>query len=246
MDAGPREPVAKAPVFVDVSGRRRRGVSLLGYLGASACTAYLAAFGITLSTTAGTIPAAGVALDPGTVTDEGAEEADAVVAAPVAGSRTVADVATARRATKHPTPTGHGERAARGRHAAPDPVATPARSTGARVVPLAVTAPAPAVRTPTALTTRAPAPTAPTPTVPTPTVPATGTSRPTPDATPTTGGPGGSSSGGAGPTTGTGSGTDSGTDTAGGTDGTGAGGTVSDPATADVLAIGPVALAVGV
>ncbi|HWN26963.1 MAG TPA: hypothetical protein VNP37_08350 [Actinomycetospora sp.] len=243
MDAGPREPVAKAPVFVDVSGRRRRGVTVLGYLGASACTAYLAAFGITLSTTAGTIPAAGVALDPGPVTDEGTEEADTVVAAPVVGSRTVADVAPARPAAKHAASTGRGERAARGRHAAPDPVAAPTRGTGTRLVPLAVTAPAPAVRTPTALT-------APAPSAPAPTVPATGTSRPTPDATPTTGGPGGSSSGGAGPTTGTGSGTDTGTDTGtgttGGTDGTGAGGAVSDPATADVLAIGPVALAVGV
>ncbi|HSK58911.1 MAG TPA: hypothetical protein VK935_07655, partial [Actinomycetospora sp.] len=74
MDAGPRGPVAKAPVFVDVSGRRRRGVSVLGYLGASACTAYLAAFGITLSTTAGTVPAAGVALDPDPVPGAGAEE----------------------------------------------------------------------------------------------------------------------------------------------------------------------------
>ncbi len=244
MDAGPREPVAKAPVFVDVSGRRRRGVSVLGYLGASACTAYLAAFGITLSTTAGTIPAVGVALDPGPVTDEGAEEADTVVAAPVAGSRSVSDVAAARPATEHGTRTARGEHTTRGRDAAPDPVATPTRGTGTRLVPLAVTAPAPAVRTPTALTPSAPAPPA-----PAPTVPATGTSRPTPDATPTTGGPGGSSSGGAGPTTGTGSdiGTDTGTGTGttGGTDGSGAGGTVSDPATADVLAIGPVALAVG-
>ncbi|WP_433786184.1 hypothetical protein ACQPX6_06045 [Actinomycetospora sp. CA-101289] len=229
MDAGPREPVATAPVFVDVSGRRRRGIAVLGYLGASACTAYLAAFGITVSTTAGTIPASGVALDPGPVVDEGAEEAggetvavaDTVVPAPTAGKH-----AAATRPARHAHPTTEP---ARGRHAAAEEDATPTRRHTARTLPLAATTRTPS--TPTA--TPAPA--------------GTGTPRPTPDTTPATGGPGGSSSGGAGPTTGTGTdddtGSDAGTDT--GTDDPGTG-TVSDPATSDVLAIGPVSIGLGV
>jgi hypothetical protein len=238
MDAGPREPVAKAPVFVDVSGRRRRGVSVLGYLGASACTAYLVAFGITLSTTAGTVPAAGVALDPGPVPGPDAEEivgdTAALVPPPAAGART-ADAATdadvTARSVSHQTSRTHatrGRHAAGGSPAAPDPVAAPARGTGVRALPVAVTAP----------TRAAPAQISPTPTAPT---------RPTPDTTPATGAPGGSSSGGAGPTTGTGStgGGGTGTDVGTGTGG-GPGDTVADPATSDVLAIGPAATTSGV
>ncbi len=59
------DPRGGAPVFVDVSGRRKRRVSVLGYLGASACAAYVAAFGVTLTTTAGALgEAVGVALVP--------------------------------------------------------------------------------------------------------------------------------------------------------------------------------------
>ena len=65
-----RETAERSPVFVDASGRRRRGVTVLGYLGASACTAYLAAFGITVSTHAGVIDASGVALAPSPSIDE--------------------------------------------------------------------------------------------------------------------------------------------------------------------------------
>ena len=76
-----RETAERSPVFVDASGRRRRGVTVLGYLGASACTAYLAAFGITVSTHAGVIDAAGVALAPSpSIDEEGGDEFDAVPA----------------------------------------------------------------------------------------------------------------------------------------------------------------------
>ena len=54
-----------APVFVDVSGRRRRALTLLGYLGAAACAAYVAAFGVTMTTSAGALHAvAGATLTP--------------------------------------------------------------------------------------------------------------------------------------------------------------------------------------
>src|SRR4051794_8601238 len=95
-----RVDVRTTPIFVDVSGRRRRGVSVLGYLGASACTAYLAAFGITLSTNATTIDAAGLALEPSPVSDEDADDggaapeeppADTVVASSPSTSGTVVE-----------------------------------------------------------------------------------------------------------------------------------------------------------
>ena len=54
-----------APVFVDASGRRRRALTLLGYLGAAACAAYVAAFGVTMTTSAGALNAvAGSTLTP--------------------------------------------------------------------------------------------------------------------------------------------------------------------------------------
>ena len=47
----PLVPVAAEPhpVFVDLTGRRRRGMRAIGFLAATACTAYVAAVGMTLS-----------------------------------------------------------------------------------------------------------------------------------------------------------------------------------------------------
>ncbi|GLZ46974.1 hypothetical protein Acsp06_31590 [Actinomycetospora sp. NBRC 106375] len=108
MDAAEREKVATAPVFVDASGRRRRGLSVLGYLGASASVAYLAAFGLTVTSTGGTIDAAtGVPLTPSPLIDEGDDDdggvdvpADTVVAATPAHPR-VTDAAVTRPAARH-------------------------------------------------------------------------------------------------------------------------------------------------
>jgi hypothetical protein len=168
-----RDSAGHAPVFVDASGRRRRGVVLLGYLGASACTAYLAAFGITVSTNARTLEAAGVALTPSPVaSDEDGDEAPdagdipADAAAPAAPSRLVAltPVARTSEATVRPAAHDAGDRAplrpgpARGRHAAPAPhlgdphgavsrVLGPPR-VGVRVVPRAADRPAGTATTP--------------------------------------------------------------------------------------------------
>ena len=178
--------VERSPVFVDASGRRRRGVRILGYLGASACTAYLAAFGITVGTQARVLDAAGAALEPTpSVEDEGADDAggdftDTVVPSAGAGSHAVVDVANTSAAT-HKSVRGSDDASrtsqVRGRHAA-----TPIAGASPRVALRVVRSPQLTVG---AVTAPASSP------------------RPT---TPTTGGTtgGGPSSGGAGPTTGTG------------------------------------------
>jgi hypothetical protein len=72
-----QEPGDRTPVFVDASGRRRRGVSVLGYLGASAATAYLAAFGLTVGTQTVSLQPVGATLVPTPTTpDDGADDAD--------------------------------------------------------------------------------------------------------------------------------------------------------------------------
>lgn len=213
-----RETAERSPVFVDASGRRRRGVTVLGYLGASACTAYLAAFGITVSTHAGVIDAAGVALAPSpSIDEEGGDEFDAVPADVVvpAGPHAVTDAAVTTR-TSQKSASRHAS-AAGGRHAAAPHVATPTRRASAPLVPVRV------VRGPASAGGGAAHATSPRPATPHGgSVP--GTPHSTPDSSPTTGGSGGSSSsGGAGPTTGTGTSGNSGTGTAGGSRGTGTG-----------------------
>ncbi|GAA4773015.1 hypothetical protein GCM10023200_01760 [Actinomycetospora chlora] len=235
-----RADVRTAPVFVDASGRRRRGVAVAGWFGAAACTAYLAAFGITLSTNAGVVEVVGQTLTPSPYVDDegdddGAEDlpADTVVAtAPAHRTPVVEAVAVTKQAPQARTS---------GRHARTEPVASP-RHGGT---------------TPPRVTVhRVPRHAA-------PTVPVhhpvrheqhhaggvvAGTPHSTPDAPSHGGGTagGGSSSGGADPTTGTGTGTGtprsdspgSGTPSTG-TTGTGTttspGGTTSDPVLCDVL-----------
>ncbi|MHC1560584.1 hypothetical protein ACR9E3_16630 [Actinomycetospora sp. C-140] len=143
MDVAEGEKVATAPVFVDASGRRRRGLSVLGYLGASASVAYLAAFGLTVTSTGGTIDAAtGVPLTPSPQIDEGDDDgsvdvpADTVVAATPAPTR-VTDAAVSRPAARHAsrsetprhTAAGSGRphhaAAGSGRHRAAEPAAAP-------------------------------------------------------------------------------------------------------------------------
>ena len=166
MDAaGLRETV---PVFVDASGRRRRGLSVLGYLGASASVAYLAAFGLTVTSTGGAIDAAtGVPLAPTPVVDEGDGgddggadvPAETVVATAPARTR-VADAAVTRsvprsvRQGSDATP----RPASSGRHRATDAVAPAApvvhRVTRSSLVTVHVVAhtarPTPVVTTPRA------------------------------------------------------------------------------------------------
>jgi hypothetical protein len=223
-----RETAERSPVFVDASGRRRRGVTVLGYLGASACTAYLAAFGITVSTHAGVIDATGVALAPTpSLEDEGDDPADApegaVVPATASESHTVTDAAvtTPAASRKSASSGSRHQPTAGGRHAAAEPRATAApRGVSSPRVPLRV------VRSPHSGSGHATAPAS----SPRPTSPhggsVPGTPHSTPGTTPSTGGGtgGGSSSGGAGPTTGsgtTGGGTTGGGTTGGGTTGNG-------------------------
>jgi hypothetical protein len=214
-----RETVERSPVFVDASGRRRRGVTVLGYLGASACTAYLAAFGITLSTHAGVIDASGVALAPSpSIDDEGGEEfddvpADVVVPASAAGRHAVTDAAVTTHASQRST-SRHAPTAG-GRHAAAPHVTAPIHRAAAPLVPLRV------VRGPASAGAGAAPASSPRPTTPHGgSLP--GTPHSTPDTSSTTGGSGGSSSsGGAGPTTGTGTSGNSGTGTAAGSGDTG-------------------------
>lgn len=241
-----RETVEKSPVFVDTSGRRRRGVTVLGYLGASACTAYLAAFGITVSTHAGVIDASGVALAPSPSTDdEGGDEFDAaagdvVVPAGAAGRHAVADAAVTTHASQK-TASRHAQ-PARGRHAAAPHIAAPIHRAAPLVPVRVVREPAPAghATSPRPTTSHGGSP--------------PGTPHSTPDTSPTTGGSGGSSSsGGAGPATGTGTSGDStgagGTAAGSGTttDTTGAPTSAGSGATTPaVLDIGPLTTSIGV
>jgi len=247
-----RETAERSPVFVDASGRRRRGVTVLGYLGASACTAYLAAFGITVSTHAGVIDASGVALAPSpSIDDEGGDEfddtpADVVVPASATGRHGVTDAAVTTHTSQKST-SRHAS-AAGGRHAATPHVSAPVHRAAAPLVPLRV------VRGPASAGGGAAPASSPRPTTPHGgSVP--GTPHSTPDTSPTTGGSGGSSSsGGAGPTTGggtsgnsgnggtaagSGTSTDTTTDT---TTPTGAGSGSGTPA---VLDIGPLTTSIG-
>ncbi|MDD7917633.1 hypothetical protein [Actinomycetospora callitridis] len=246
-----RETAERSPVFVDASGRRRRGVTVLGYLGASACTAYLAAFGITLSTHASVIDASGVALAPSpSIDDEGGEEfddvpADVVVPASATGRHGVTDAAVTTHASQKST-SRHASTAG-GRHAAAPHVTAPIHRATAPLVPLRV------VRGPASAGGGAAHATSPRPTTPHGgSVP--GTPQSTPDPSSTTDGSGGSSSsGGAGPTTGTG------TSGSTGNGGTAAGsGTTTDTTTDTttptdagsgtpaVLDIGPLTTSIGV
>ncbi|WP_328305224.1 hypothetical protein [Actinomycetospora sp. NBC_00405] len=224
-----RETAERSPVFVDASGRRRRGVTVLGYLGASACTAYLAAFGITLSTHAGVIDASGVGLAPSPSIDDGGGDefddvpVDVVVPVGATGRHGVTDAAVATHASQKST-SRHAP-AAGGRHAAAPHVTTPIHRAAAPLVPLRV------VRGPASAAGGAAPASSPRPTTPHGgSVP--GTPHSTPDTSPTTGGSGGSSSsGGAGPTTGSGT-SGSGTSGSSGTGGTAAGsGTTTDTTT---------------
>jgi hypothetical protein len=78
MTTAPRMvPLGGGPVFVDASGRRRRTMSVLGWLGAAACAIYLAAFGATMTTSAGALgELAGAALTPTPLPDEDDAGAD--------------------------------------------------------------------------------------------------------------------------------------------------------------------------
>jgi hypothetical protein len=249
----PRQTAERSPVFVDASGRRRRGVTVLGYLGASACTAYLAAFGITVSTHAGVIDASGVALAPSPSIDgEGGDEfddvpVDVVVPASATGRHGVTDAAVTTHASQKST-SRHAPTAG-GRHAATPHVAAPIHRAAAPLVPLRV------VRGPASAGGGAAQASSPRPTTPHGgSVP--GTPQSTPDTSPTTGGSGGSSSsGGAGPTTGDGTSGDSG-GTTGGSGGTGATpdtttdtttptGSGSGTGTPAVLDIGPLTTSTG-
>ena len=136
-----------APVFVDASGRRRRALTLLGYLGAAACAAYVAAFGVTMTTSAGALNAvAGSTLTPTPLPAEddgddgdGAQAAvlpgapvaapsPAVAVAPVAAVRSVVAAPVRTTAAESRARTGlvelrRREPAARAPHPAPRPTA---------------------------------------------------------------------------------------------------------------------------
>ena len=132
-----QEPDDRTPVFVDASGRRRRGVSVLGYLGASAATAYLAAFGLTVGTQTVSLQPVGATLvpTPPAAEDEGdgaaPDEPEFVPAS--SGSVTAASTVS-----RHAAPRGEQSTARHSRAERADHVAKP----HARLVPVRV------VRTP--------------------------------------------------------------------------------------------------
>ncbi|GLZ46998.1 hypothetical protein Acsp06_31830 [Actinomycetospora sp. NBRC 106375] len=100
------EPGDRTPMFVNASGCRRRGVLVLGYLGASAATAYLAAFGLTLGTTTVALQPVRATLGPtpSAPDDEGDDDApdEAEVQAAAAEAVSVATHHAAQRAGDHP------------------------------------------------------------------------------------------------------------------------------------------------
>ncbi|MDD7966819.1 hypothetical protein [Actinomycetospora lemnae] len=243
----------RGPVFVDATGRRRRGVTVIGYLGASAATAYLAAFGITLGSSAGSLHTTGAALTPSPATvDEGVDDASDE---PIEGAGPVVEVADTQDHGSRPVP--HRER-----DAADRVVAAPARSS---LVPLRDVTPRAAAGAPRPAAAPAPAvqPRPSAASTPGTTGGSTAGGTGTPSGGPSSGGssPGGTTTGG-GASSGGSTGSATGGSTGGTTDGATGGGTpstgtptpgttgtgstttptpsttVTDPATADVLAIG--------
>ncbi|MDD7941970.1 hypothetical protein PHK61_26495 [Actinomycetospora lutea] len=97
-----QEPGDRTPVFVDASGRRRRGVLVLGYLGASAATAYMAAFGLTVGTRTVSLQPVGATLVPTpSVPDEEAEDDAAPEIVPVSSGTVTAASTVSRHAAPH-------------------------------------------------------------------------------------------------------------------------------------------------
>ncbi|MEJ2862418.1 hypothetical protein [Actinomycetospora flava] len=129
-----REPGDRTPVFVDASGRRRRGVLVLGYLGASAATAYLAAFGLTLGTTTVALQPVGATLvpTPSAPDDEGDEGAPEEPEIEPAAAQAVT-VATHHAAPHSERASTHHTRAERPHHVVA-PRAEPVRRVELRVV----------------------------------------------------------------------------------------------------------------
>jgi hypothetical protein len=231
-----------APVFVDASGRRRRTLTFVGWLGAAVCAAYVAAFGVTLTTSVGALgEVAGSTLTPTPLPpdDDGADDGPdaatpdtpaaptvtatpAVAAAPVAARAVRPAAATAPLATAPRTRAGTGLVDLRRREAA---TAVRRAPVVRRAVPATPARPAAAPARAATATPAAPATT--------PAAPATGTTTTPRSGTGTTTGTG------TGTTTGTGAGTGTGT---GSTTGTGTTTTTSptptplmDAATSDVL-----------
>ncbi|MFC5140689.1 hypothetical protein ACFPK1_20810 [Actinomycetospora rhizophila] len=128
-----QEPGDRTPVFVDASGRRRRGVSVLGYLGASAATAYLAAFGLTVGTQTVSLQPVGATLVPTPTTPDEALD-DAEPDEPEVVPASSGSVTAATTVGRHAAP--HRERSAarHARHARTDHVTKPR----ARLVPVRV------------------------------------------------------------------------------------------------------------
>ncbi|MEJ2887964.1 hypothetical protein [Actinomycetospora aeridis] len=143
----PTRPGAGTPVFVDASGRRRRGVSVLGYLGASAAAAYLAAFGLTVGTQTVSLQPVGATLTPSPPApeddaDEGDEPevvaASAPVATPVATTVTRHAAPRTERTSERTTErTSERTSARHARAERPRHVVTP-RAAPARLVPVRV------------------------------------------------------------------------------------------------------------
>ena len=126
-----REPGDRTPVFVDASGRRRRGVLVLGYLGASAATVYMAAFGLTVGTRTVSLQPVGATLtpSPALTNDDGNDDA------PDEPELMPASTHTATAVTRHAAP---GSERATGRHARTEHPRATSRDHSAPLVPLRV------------------------------------------------------------------------------------------------------------
>ncbi len=235
------------PVFVDASGRRRRTLCVVGWLGAALCAAYVAAFGVTLTTSVGALDeVSGSPLTPTPLPAEDADDGDGtdvtdavtpdaapvvavpVVAATPAASRgsAVRPVVTTQRSAPSPT-TRSGTRLVELRRREPtaaQPTSLVRRGTAVAAVPRRAVAAAPS------------APARPTATVPPsiPTTPPAGsTTTPRSGTTGSGSGTGTAGSGTGGGTTGSGTGT-----TGTGATGTGTTGTGTSPGSGTVPATG--------